>query len=237
MDYAHYMHKTPNELHNILAKRRIPDEEKERIKMIVATQKAERRSNQQRQTQLKLQWERLTVPLAHELHIIKTNLNYKSEDPDNPRILAWRAYEMVLTKLRKDYARYKDIDKVLPSKLAKEKNLENDGLHWVDWVPQKIKERVYAYFADIPHIKHAKKKHPFVRSVPQNIHDKLQKRLIKSADTELTRLERLQVVEPTPERQDRIDILKKAIKELSQTTRHEPLPNTWHGIQDNWGST
>jgi hypothetical protein len=54
--------------------------------------------------------------------------------------------------------------------VASDKDLPNDGTHWTDWIPQKIKSRVLDLFEQIERKPKAKIKIPFERLVPPSLH-------------------------------------------------------------------
>ena len=225
MRYKHYMNFSENELHNLLGERRMTDAEREHIKRIVADQKAQLRSEKGKRAQLKLYWSQLTQPLMIERKIIRSMLNYKSTDNEDPRVMALRAYSMVLDKLKSDFSLYQNQKKILPS------DVKPNAIHWADWVPQKIKDRIYAMFADIPRKAKTKHKEPFVRTIPEDLFILLKDRLMRRTESELQSAEAQQAIDPTDERAKTIEGMKKAIIALATIEPNTPIPYTWRGLE------
>jgi hypothetical protein len=232
MQYAHYMSHTPDELHNVLSKRRMTEWERDHIKRIVAEQQAQVKSDNAKAKKLAFYWHILKEPLLVERKIVRSMLMYKKAFADERRIEAITAYAMVLDRLKSDFTLNEKHNKILPSQIIKEKNLPNGGIHWVDWVPLKVKNRVMDLFAEIPLKAKAKQKEPFVRRIPPELHAELRDRLYNRTEKELANEEREQLIEPIDERAERIGKMKKALTKLGYIAPHEPLPHTWHGLSN-----
>ena len=232
MQYTHYMNHTPDELHNVLSKRRMTEWERDHIKRIVAEQQAQVKSDNAKAKKLAFYWRILKEPLLVERKIVRSMLMYKKAFADERRIEAITAYAMVLDRLKSDFTLNEKHNKILPSQIIKEKNLPNGGIHWVDWVPLKVKNRVMDLFAEIPLKAKAKQKEPFVRRIPPELHAELRDRLYNRTEKELANEEREQLIEPTDDRAERITNMKKALTKLGYIAPYEPLPHTWHGLSN-----
>lgn len=230
MKYAHYMRHTPQELHNELMKRNLSPLMAEHIKRTVKDQQDKLRSEKSQNAQLKLYWTQLTTPLKVEVKIIRTMLRYKKAFANEERITALTEYLLVLNKLESKFDTWHKRDKILPSVLAKEKNLPNKGLHWVDWVPQNLKDAVYELFGAIPHSFRAKHKEPFVRQIPLTLNTELRDRLYNRTLNELANEERHHLIEPSEQRAGRIDKMRVALRKIEKLPLDSPVPYTWHGV-------
>jgi len=231
MKYQHYMEYTPNELHNVLMKRRMTDGEREIIKRIVAEQQAEILRDKAKGRRLHDYWTELKEPLIIERKIIRAMLAYKLKHTDDPRVNALEAYAYVLDRLRGDFTAYEQ-RQLSPVKLAKEKNLPNDGIHWTDWVPPKIKDRVYAMFTDIPHKARAKRKEPFVRAVPAHLHTKLKDRFMRRTEAEYERVCQELNISNDQDRQDKSKLMLEAMDRVASLPLTAPVPYTWQSAMN-----
>lgn len=236
MQYRHYMDFDPNELHNVLMKRRMLDIERDHIKATVARQQAELRSNNAKAKQLKAYWQQLIEPMIVERKIVRAMLNYKAKDEDDPRYVALTVYAMVLDRLKAYFDNSWKQHKILPTKLGKEKNIPNGGIHWSDWVPSKQRQTVLELFSAIPYTAKAKKKEPFVRTIPFDMHVELKDKLYNSTMKELETLEREQTIENDEARAERIAKIREALNRIENMNNNEPVPHTWHGVLEEFGS-
>jgi hypothetical protein len=124
-----------------------------------------------------------------------------------------------------------------PMQMAKEHNatgkgspIRNDGEHWTDWVPNKIKERIATAFFELPHRPKAKRKVPFQRIMLPDQHEKAKARLLKATLKEIDTLERRQMVAPDEDRQAKLDRMRKALKIIEAMTDNEHIPATWNTL-------
>lgn len=228
MRYKHYMSFTPEELHNVLIKRHFKEHERDYIKKIVAEQQAQLKSDNAKRKQIGLYWRELREPLIAERKIVRAMLNYKAKDEEDPRYNALIAYAVMIDKLRGLFDGY-ERDKMSPVQLAKENNLPHEGIHWVDWIPHKQKHKVYELFEAIPHRARAKKKEPFTRVIPFELHVQLKDRFLRRTEAQIMELERLMRIEPTEERTDTLEQMKKAVNKVLYSAPNSPVPYTWQG--------
>jgi len=231
MQYQHYMEYTPNELHNVLLQRRMTDGERALIKSIVAEQQAKILSDKAKGRRLHDYWTELKEPLIVERKIIRAMLAYKLKHIDDPRVDALEAYAYVLDRLRGEFISYEQ-RLLSPIKLAKEKKLPNDGLHWTDWVPPKIKDKVYAMFTNIPYKARAKRKEPFVRAVPTHLHTKLKDRFMRRTEAEHARICQELNISNDPERQDKARLMLEAMELVANLPLTAPVPYTWQSAMN-----
>lgn len=247
MQYKHYMDLDPHELHNVLMKRRgrdydpnskkgkLLDIELDHIKAVVAEQQAKLKSENAKSVQLKAYWQQLIEPMIVERKIIRSMLNYKAKDEEDPRYLALTVYAMLLDRLKASFENNWKQHKTLPTKLGKEKNLPNGGIHWTDWVPNKQRQTVIDLFNAIPYTAKAKRKAPFARVIPFDMHVALKDRLINRTLKELETLERENEVDRDLDKMERIAKIRSALEKIEQMQNNEPVPHTWHWFEETRG--
>jgi hypothetical protein len=117
-----------------------------------------------------------------------------------------------------------------PIQMATAKNLPNNGEHWTDWIPQRIKTPISEAFMEIPHKAKAKRKIPFLRTVTPNLHAKAKKRLLSKTTKEMQTLETRILMQPTEERQDQLKQMKAALKIIEDMEDGVFIPASWRGI-------
>jgi hypothetical protein len=233
--YEDYINLTPNELHQRLLKRKLHPVAITQIKAEVAHMKESRRINRITRTHRKAEWANVLDPLRYELNSAKVGRKYDLTDA--VRLDAFDAYiavmEKVLAKLLHPSRRLEHT----PMQIAKEHNatgkgspISNDGEHWTDWIPPKIKERIGQAFMELPHKPKAKRKVPFQRVMLPDQHEEAKKRLLKATHKEIATLERRQMVAPTDERKEKIERMHKAIKIIEAMTDNEAVPATWNTL-------
>jgi hypothetical protein len=161
---------------------------------------------------------------------VRASLKYKADDDSDMRVVAFKAYEIVLAELFNRITQLKNRGDFTPSTYAKEKNLPNHGLHWTDFVPAHIKVRVNTVFDAVPYTAKAKRKVPFERLVQDAIHTKRKQRLINRTAKELLHANQDHAISPTQDTHDRVVKLKRALEHIDKLESNEPVPTTWHGL-------
>lgn len=227
MKYVHYMKLTPNELHNKLLKRKLPEATMDEIKRIIQQQKDDLKSKTNQTTQLVRYWTPIMYPLLQEIKSCRAMLKYKASPERDEAV---RAYMSVLLKLRDKFNQIERQHKETPMAVAKELNIINHGIHWTDWIPDNVKAKITALFTAIPHAPKAKRKIPFERVIPQKMAVERKDALYKRTDAELDKEQRLQRTEPTEERALYIGELKVALNKIYKLKLNEPIPNTWRQL-------
>jgi len=228
--YKHYMHLTPNQLHARLLKRKTPPYQADLIKRIVAEQQAERKSENARTKQLTRLWREFMQPLETERDNIQGMLRYKGSENDEARREALEAYLTVLNALKARMQNHCKQDRKTPTMVASDKDLPNDGTHWTDWVPAKIKHRVHDLFDQIERKPKAKHKIPFERLVPADLHAKQVTRLKNRTLKDLAMAEQAQELDPHAENQAKVRQIRYALDLMDVLDENEPVPATWHGL-------
>ena len=233
--YEDYINLTPNELHQRLLKRKLHPVAITQIKAEVAHMKESRRINRITRTHRKAEWANVLDPLRYELNSAKVGRKYDLTDA--VRLDAFDAYIAVMEKVLAKLLHPSRLLEHTPMQIAKEHNatgkgspISNDGEHWTDWIPPKIKERIGQAFMELPHRPKAKRKVPFQRVMLPDQHEEAKKRLLKATHKEIATLERRQMVAPTDERKEKIERMHKAIKIIEAMTDNEAVPATWNTL-------
>lgn len=225
--YETYIKLTPNALHNRLVERNLHPAEIERIKAEVADLKETLRVSKITRTQRKAEWDKVLQPLRYEINNAKVGMRYGGEKSPQERTLAFSEYIRVMEKLISMLdAPYKALDHT-PIQIARDKGLPNDGEHWTDWIPARVKDKVTALFADIPVAPKGKRKTPFQRTMLPHQHETAKVRLLTKTRKEMENLERQAQINPTQARTDKLRQIKRAIRIIEALDKNEAVPATW----------
>jgi len=223
-----YIKLKPNDLHQRLLKERIHPAEMQAIKDEVAALKESQRIDKITRAQRKAEWDKVIKPLRYELNNAKVGRAYDLDDA--PRVEAFDAYILVMKTLLSRFAQPLASLDATPIQLALDKSLPNNGEHWTDWVPDKIKTRIALIFEALPHKTRAKRKIPFQRvtAPDQNAkaRDRLRKRTIKEIETHQRKL----LMNPTDKGEETLARMKDALKIIERLTDTEHVPATWAGV-------
>ena len=230
--YKHYIKLTPNQLHARLVARKTPPYQAESIKKIVAEQQALLKSENARTKQLTRLWREFMSPLEAERDNVQGMLRYKGSENDERRE-ALEAYLTVLNALKAKMLNHCKQDRKTPTMIASDKNLPNDGTHWTDWIPAKIKGRVLDLFEQIERKPKAKIKIPFERLVPAPLHAKQLTRLRNRTLKDLAMAEQAQELDPHEDNESKVRQIKYALDLMDVLDDSEPVPATWHGLNRN----
>jgi len=228
--YKHYLKLTPNQLHARLVARKTPPFQAESIKKIVAEQQALLKSENARTKQLTHLWREFMQPLEAERDNVQGMLRYKGGENDEARRDALEAYLTVLNALKAKMINHCKQDRKTPTMVASDKDLPNDGTHWTDWIPAKIKGRVLDLFEQIERKPKAKIKIPFERLVPATLHAKQLTRLKNRTLKELAIAEQTQTLDPCEDNESKVRQIKYALDLMDVLDEDEPVPATWHGL-------
>ena len=225
--YETYIKLTPNELHNRLLERKLHPAEIERIKAEVADLKETLRVTRITRTQRKAEWDKVLQPLRYEINNAKVGMKYGGELVPQERVTAFGEYIRVMEKLLAMLdAPYKALDHT-PIQIARDKGLPNDGEHWTDWIPARVKDKVSLLFADIPVTPRGKRKTPFQRTMLPHQHETAKVRLLTKTRKEMETLERQIQINPTQTRLDKLKQIKRALKIIEALDKNEAVPATW----------
>lgn len=227
--YKHYIKLTPNQLHARLVARKTPPMQAEFIKKTVAEQQALLKSENARTKQLTRLWREFMQPLEAERDNVQGMLRYKGSENDERRE-ALEAYLTVLNALKAKMINHCKQDRMTPTMIASDKNLPNEGKHWTDWIPQKIKDRVITLFQEIERKPKAKIKIPFERLVPASLHAKQLTRLRNRTLKDLAMAQQTLDLDPHEDNESKVRQIKYALDLMDVLDEDEPVPATWHGL-------
>lgn len=225
--YETYIKLTPNELHNRLVERKLHESEINRIKNEVADLKETLRVTRITRTQRKAEWDKVLQPLRYEINNAKVGMKYGGEQVPQERVAAFGEYIRVMEKLLAMLdAPYKALDHT-PIQIARDKGLPNDGEHWTDWIPARVKDKVTLLFNEVPVVPRGKRKTPFQRTMLPHQHETAKVRLLTKTRKEMETLERQIQINPTQTRLDKLKQIKRALKIIETLDKNEAVPATW----------
>lgn len=239
--YESYLKLTANQLHMHLSKRKLHPAEMSKIKDEVAQMKESIRVMRIARTHRKAEWAYLMKPLQYELNNAKVGRNYNG-DSCPQRIEAFDAYIAVMEKLNNVLMGHRSNLEYTPIQLARMKNdsakgshIPNNGEHWTDWIPARIKQPIHDAFIEIPHKPKAKRKIPFLRTVTPAQHLNAKFRLYNATKKELESLERRSSVALCYDEKHEAKIvqIKEALKIIDALEENQHVPATWHTIVGN----
>lgn len=226
--YETYLKLSANELHNRLTERKMHPAEIERIKAEVADLKESMRVSRITRTQRKAEWDKVLQPLRYEINNARVGMRYGGEiSPQDQRKLAFSEYIRVMEKLLAMLdAPFKALDHT-PIQIARDKGLPNDGEHWTDWIPARVKDKITLLFDAVPVVPRGKRKIPFQRTMLPHQHETAKVRLLTKTKRELETLMRQADINPTVARIDKVAKMKRAIKIIEGLGNNEAVPATW----------
>jgi hypothetical protein len=225
--YETYIKLSANELHNRLTERKMHPAEIERIKGEVLELKETMRVSKITRTQRKAEWDKVLQPLRYEINNAKVGMKYGGEKVSPERALAFSEYIRVMEKLLAMLdAPFKALDHT-PIQIARDKGLPNDGEHWTDWIPARVKDKIALLFDAVPITPRGKRKTPFQRTMLPDQFNKAKTRLLTKTKRELETLMRQADINPTVARLDKVAKMKRAIKIIEGLGNNEAVPATW----------
>jgi len=225
--YETYLKLSANELHNRLTERKMHPAEIERIKAEVADLKESLRVSRITKTQRHAEWRKVLQPLRYEINNAKVGMKYGGEKVSPERALAFSEYIRVMEKLLAMLdAPFKALDHT-PIQIARDKGLPNDGEHWTDWIPARVKDKIALLFDAVPITPRGKRKTPFQRTMLPDQFNKAKTRLLTKTKRELETLMRQADINPTVARLDKVAKMKRAIKIIEALGNNEAVPATW----------
>ena len=225
--YETYLKLSANELHNRLTERKMHPSEVERIKAEVADLKETLRVSKITRTQRKAEWDKVLQPLRYEINNAKVGMKYGGEKVSPERVLAFSEYIRVMEKLLAMLdAPFKALDHT-PIQIARDKGLPNDGEHWTDWIPARVKDKVSLLFDAVPVVPRGKRKTPFQRTMLPDQFNKSKTRLLTKTRKEMENLEKQTQIQPTDARTAKLAQMRRALKIIETLDKNEAVPATW----------
>lgn len=239
--YAHFAALTHNELHNLLVQKGYRPAERDQIHAEVDTYKEAQRVDKIRKAKHDSLWRDLIEPLSNEMRSVYNSLRYTKEAyPSRERKAALEAYQQVLASLNRKLRSHWSAYLKTPRQMATDKKIPNDGAHWTDWVPAKVKNAVVEAFEGIPPRFKAKVKIPFERKIPRATNSKKKaamlrviKRGITNKEQEITMLHDLLRGESNAEKEhaeQELERLHTAQKRLLAMDDDMPVPHIWQEL-------
>jgi hypothetical protein len=224
--YETYLKLSANEIHNRLTERKLHPAEIERIKAEVADLKESLRVTRITRTQRKAEWDKVLQPLRYEINNARVGMRYGGEKSPQ-RIAAFSEYIRIMEKLIAMLdAPSKALDHT-PIQIARDKGLPNDGEHWTDWIPARVKDKVSLLFDAVPVVPRGKRKTPFQRTMLPHQHETAKVRLLTKTRKEMESLERKAGIQPTDARTAKLAQMRRAIKIIETLDKNEAVPATW----------
>jgi hypothetical protein len=225
--YETYLKLSANELHNRLTERKLHPAEIERIKGEVLELKETMRVSRITRTQRKAEWDKVLRPLRYEINNARVGMRYGGEKVSPERVLAFSEYIRIMEKLVAMLdAPYKALDHT-PIQIARDKGLPNDGEHWTDWIPARVKDKITLLFNEVPVVPRGKRKIPFQRTMLPHQHETAKVRLLTKTRKEMETLEKQTHINPTDARIDKLAQMRRAIKIIEALDKNEAVPATW----------
>ena len=225
--YETYVKLSANELHNRLLERKLHPSEIERIKAEVSDLKESLRVSRITRTQRKAEWDKVLAPLRYEINNARVGMRYGGEQAPQERTTAFSEYIRIMEKLVAMLdAPYKALDHT-PIQIARDKGLPNDGEHWTDWIPARVKDKISLLFADVPVVPRGKRKTPFQRTMLPHQHETAKVRLFTKTRKEMETLEKQAGIHPTDARLNRLKQMERALKIIDALDKNEAVPATW----------
>jgi hypothetical protein len=226
--YETYLKLSANDLHNRLTERKMHPSEVERIKAEVADLKETMRVTRITRTQRKAEWDKVLQPLRYEINNARVGMRYGGEiSPQAERQLAFSEYIRIMEKLVAMLdAPSKALDST-PIQIARDKGLPNDGEHWTDWIPARVKDKISLLFDAVPVVPRGKRKTPFQRTMLPHQHETAKVRLLTKTRKEMESLERKAGIQPTDARTAKLAQMRRALKIIETLDKNEAVPATW----------
>lgn len=228
MDYQfkNFHSLTENQIITTLTAQNVPRKARGEIINAIREEKKHARSVAAKRLQHRRLWEELRDPLHYELRLVRRMLAYEGS-PE--RAEALKAYNYCLERVYAKLLSASEVLDIMPTEMAKQEKIPNNGVHWSDWVKPKVREMVVELFSYIPR-GGVKVKTPFERKVPEALHLKLKKRLLQRTQKEYDNEYRKQAMDYTDAREAQLKRMRDALQWIKDSANGEALPTTWHGF-------
>ena len=202
--------------------------------------KSQRRAEKIAATHRKKLWVVLIRDLNYEYNNVRQGLKYASNHGQEEKEHAFTQYLRVLDKVRDEIEAAQnnpEVPKPTPSAYSQwvnakaKRQITNNGIHWTDWVPSRIKAQVIDLFNAIPHTPKAKRKLPFQRTQRPVKDNPALTRLIKRTEKELAYVKQeLDIAPNEPTIRMKYNQMQKALARMREMKPNEAVPHTWHGL-------
>ena len=268
-EYSHYVAMQPHEIRRRLALRKLPElpdnlrdqgyrSMAEYIYAQVMEKRHELREQRARQKYVAKQWRDILDPARREFRTMKAMLNTArsrqrsgaedNEDISQAKIAALTAYMDVIGSFLSTVETWLDKDPELsPAKRLQKKlkafpnGVPNGGSHWVDWIPESMKQPVVQLFDAVPYRAKAKRKVPFQRRIPKifrmekgerfSLFDEFRYRLRIKTETALKQVEsKLRFAKNDEDLLHRKAKIDEALILIDNAKEGVMLPTVWQGF-------
>lgn len=202
--------------------------------------KSQRRAEKIAATHRKKLWAVLIRDLNYEHNNVRQGLKYASNHGQEEKEHAFTQYLRVLDKVRDEIEAAQnnpEVPKPTPSAYSQwvnakaKRQITNNGIHWTDWVPSRIKAQVTDLFNAIPHTPKAKRKLPFQRTQRPVKDNPALTRLIKRTEKELGYVKQeLDIAPNEPTIRLKYNQMRQALARMREMKPNEAVPHTWHGL-------
>lgn len=222
--------------------RKFPDQHhlRNNLREEIRQVKSQRRAEKIAATHRKKLWAMLLRDLNYEYNNVRQGMKYAKAQGQAEKLTAFEAYEIVLNRVRDEIEAAQanpDVPKPTPSAYTRwlnakgKRKIPNNGIHWTDWVPSRIKTQVTDLFNAIPHTPKAKRKLPFQRTQrPQRNNPELT-RLIKRTEKEIAYVKQELDIAPTNHAiRLKYTQMRQALARMREMKPSEAVPHTWHGL-------
>lgn len=206
----------------------------------IRTVKSQRRAEKIRATHRKRLWAALLRDLNYENNNVRQGIKYAAKQGQQEKEHAFAQYLLVLNKVRDEIEaaeNHPEVAKPTPSNYARwvnakgKRQIPNNGIHWTDWVPSRIKAQVIDLFNAIPHTPKAKRKLPFQRTQRPVKDNPALTRLIKRTEKEIAYIKQeLDIAPNEPTIRLKYNQMRQALARMREMKPSEAVPHTWHGL-------
>lgn len=222
--------------------RKFPDQHhlRNNLRDEIRNVKSQRRAEKITATHRKKLWAVLLRDLNYEYNNVRQGLKYAKTQTQPERLHAFENYLLVLDKVRDEIEAAQanpEVPKPTPSAYSKwhnakgKRQIPNNGIHWTDWVPARVKEQVTDLFNAIPHTPKAKRKIPFQRTQRPIKNNPALTRLIKRTEKELSYVKQELDIAPTNQTiRLKYNQMRQALARMHEMKPSEAVPHTWHGL-------
>jgi hypothetical protein len=222
--------------------KKFPDQHKIRnqLREEIRQVKSQRRAEKIAATHRKKLWAVLLRDLNYEHNNVRQGMKYQTTQTQPERLHAFQQYLLVLDKVRDEIEAAQsnpEVPKPTPSAYTRwlnakgKRKIPNNGSHWTDWVPSRIKAQVIDLFNAIPHVPKAKRKLPFQRTQRPQRNNPALTRLIQRTEKELGYAQQELDIAPTnPVFRLKVRQMQQALTRMQDMKPSEAVPHTWHGL-------
>lgn len=222
--------------------RKFPDQHhlRNNLREEIRQVKSQRRAEKITATHRKKLWADLLRDLNYEYNNIRQGIKYAQTQGQAEKIEAFEAYLLIVERVRADIEAAQanpEVPKPTPSNYARwhnakgKRQIPNNGIHWTDWVPARVKAQVTDLFNAIPHTPKAKRKIPFQRTQRPIKNNPALTRLIKRTEKEIAYVKQELDIAPTNQTiRLKYNQMRQALARMHEMKPSEAVPHTWHGL-------